>query len=252
MKSTTRRRIHEINRSFYTSAAAADFSATRERPWPGWDRVLKLLPYDSSKPSVLDVGCGNGRFATYLAERWHRPIRYLGVDVSGPLLDIARSRSLDSSRFEFDAIDFLSPRFSSFLARRTFTLIVLFGVMHHIPGFKQRRDFLSSLVQRLTDDGLLVVTFWRFGAFPRFQQKTVPWRAYNQNAAKPIDPDDLEEGDFLMRWSKQKGYVRYCHFSNEEEIDALLQSLNAPCTGRFLSDGEDNCLNQYLLFRGLR
>jgi tRNA (uracil-5-)-methyltransferase TRM9 len=248
MKSTTRRRIHAIDRSFYTSDAAVEFSEMRKHPWPGWDRVLKLLPDDSSEPSVLDVGCGNGRFAAYLAERWNRPIRYLGVDISGVLLDIARSRGLDSSHFEFDAIDFLSPRFSSFLAYRTFTLIVLFGVMHHVPGFEQRRDFLSALVQHLTDDGALAVTFWRFGAFSRFRRKIVPWHTYNQNAAEPIDPDDLEEGDFLMRWGKQKGFVRYCHFSNEQEIDALLESLNAPCIERFTSDGEDNSLNQYLLF----
>lgn len=249
MKSTTRRRINAINRCFYVSGAAAEFSATRGRPWFGWERVLELWRSIETEPFVLDVGCGNGRFAAYLADRWNRPIRYLGVDMSEPLLDIARARGLDSSRFEFDAIDFLSPRFNSFLTHRTFTQIVLFGVMHHVPGFEQRRDFLSDLIQRLIGNGELAVTFWRFGAFPRFQRKFVPWHVYNQYAAETIDPEDLEEGDFLMSWGKQKGYVRYCHFSNEDEIEALLQSINAPCIERFISDGEDNCLNQYLLFR---
>jgi hypothetical protein len=77
----------------------------------------------------------------------------------------------------------------------------------------------------------------------------VPWHAYNRDAAEPIDVDDLEEGDFLMRWGEQNDYVRYCHFSNEEEIDTLLHSLNAPFIDRFVSDGEDNSLNQYLVFR---
>lgn len=249
MKLTTRQRIQAINRFFYTSTVATEFSATRERPWSGWDRILKLLRIEANEPSVLDVGCGNGRFAAYLSDRWHLPFRYTGIDISGPLLDIARSRSLDSSRVEFEAVNFLSPRFGSFLERRTFTLIVLFGVMHHVPGFEQRRDFLSDLVQYLDGDGTLAVTFWRFGAFERFRRKFVPWQTYNQHAANAIDVDDLEEGDFLMRWGQQKGHVRYCHFSNEQEIDTLLRSVNAPCIDRFLSDGEDNRLNQYLLFR---
>ncbi|MBN1652841.1 MAG: class I SAM-dependent methyltransferase [Deltaproteobacteria bacterium] len=249
MKAATRQAIYAINLSFYRSKGAAEFDATRQYPWPGWNRLLSLLPFDMSDPSVLDIGCGNGRFALFLDEKWARPFRYLGVDVSQPLLKIARARSLDPKRFTFDAIDFLDPRFNSYLERDAFSLIVLFGVMHHVPDFEVRRGLLDTLTRRLSVDGRLAVTFWRFGADPRFRRKLVSWRAYNRDARETIDLDDLEEGDFLMRWGERKGDVRYCHFSNQEEIERLLGSLNARCTERFFSDGRGNCLNQYLLLR---
>jgi tRNA (uracil-5-)-methyltransferase TRM9 len=247
MKPVTQQAIRAIDFSFYTSDAAVDFSNTRSLPWPGWERVLSLLPRGDLELSVLDVGCGNGRFATFLAERCNTPFHYLGIDVSEPLLEIARAQDLDPNRFRFDSIDFLNPQFETYLTRQTFSLIALFGVMHHIPAFESRRDFLAMLFRHLNADGRLAATFWQFGEYQRFRRKLIPWPIYNKNAPHAIDLDDLEQGDFLMRWGERKGYVRYCHFSDQQEIDNLLRSINSGRAERFLSDGEDNRLNEYLV-----
>src|ERR1700741_2300315 len=54
--------LNNINRNFYATVAD-DFDQTRATAWPGWQR---LLPYLSMPLSVLDVGCGNARFARFL------------------------------------------------------------------------------------------------------------------------------------------------------------------------------------------
>src|SRR5437763_13738430 len=47
------------------------------------------------QPSVLDVGCGSGRIGEFVLEAGAS--RYLGIDFSEPMVDLARTRL---SRFE--------------------------------------------------------------------------------------------------------------------------------------------------------
>src|SRR5437773_46351 len=65
----TIQRLNEINRAFY-NRVAQDFDETRQQAWPGWDTLLSYLNAPLNAPlSVLDVGCGNGRFGLFLAQR---------------------------------------------------------------------------------------------------------------------------------------------------------------------------------------
>lgn len=64
--------------------------------WNGWGipiyrHVLERLPVDSDT-SLLDVGCGAGRFCRIAADRG---ARVAGIDATEPLLEIARERVLD-------------------------------------------------------------------------------------------------------------------------------------------------------------
>lgn len=61
----TIQRLNAINREFYR-VTAREFDQTRGAAWPGWER---LLPYLHPPLSVLDVGCGNGRFGLFLREK---------------------------------------------------------------------------------------------------------------------------------------------------------------------------------------
>ena len=83
--------LARINRDFY-DRRAAEFSATRERPWPAWERLAKIVEEDAGDRSVrtLDLGCGNGRLGRFLASRWGERLGYLGVDGSAEILAIAR------------------------------------------------------------------------------------------------------------------------------------------------------------------
>ena len=98
MNDDTARALEAINRAFYRERAA-EFSATREAPWRGWERLLARVrsPKRTSPLRVLDVGCGNGRFGAFLAgalEADGTRLEYVGVDASAPLLAAARLREV--------------------------------------------------------------------------------------------------------------------------------------------------------------
>src|SRR4051794_29952144 len=92
------KRLNEINRRFYETVAD-DFDQTRRSAWPGWEN---LLPYLAPPLSVLDVGCGNGRFGLFLAQHFGVDVRYWGMDNNQALLQRAREslRDLPSVQFE--------------------------------------------------------------------------------------------------------------------------------------------------------
>src|SRR5262249_27052668 len=102
MNDATARALAAINRDFYRDHAA-EFSATRSAPWRGWagpaapPRAAPRAPAGRAVPGgravrVLDVGCGNGRFARWLAPALApRAVEVWGVDASKPLLAVARA-----------------------------------------------------------------------------------------------------------------------------------------------------------------
>jgi len=77
--------FNTLNKNFY-SRNAESFSNTRAVVWAGWD---KLFEHIAPPDSVLDVGCGNGRFFKAV-KQVNSEIEYLGVDSSTELIEIAR------------------------------------------------------------------------------------------------------------------------------------------------------------------
>ena len=125
-----------INREFYRDEAQA-FSRTREEPWPGWLRVSACLEPGAEPLEVLDVGCGNGRFAAFLETQLGEraaSLRYTGLDASEALLEHARARSLASGPPRLHCADVVLSPPEDALPPGPFALIVLFGLLHHVPG----------------------------------------------------------------------------------------------------------------------
>jgi len=229
--------LNEINRRFYRTSAET-FSASRDHPWPGWERVVAGLP--GPPQSVLDVGCGNGRFGAYLAARLRGEFSYLGLDASAELLALAQRRSDLPPDTELAQHDLITGPCAAALPVGPHSLIAAFGLLHHVPSFDRRRELLCALAECLEPGGRLAVSVWRFGAFERFRHKQVPF-------APPIDTADLETGDVLLSFGEEPGAVRYCHFLDDEETDRLLAAAALPCLDRFSADGREGTLNDYLV-----
>jgi SAM-dependent methyltransferase len=241
--------LNAINRSFY-SETAGDFDATRSEPWPGWMRLLPLIEQQrvTGALHVLDVGCGNGRFGAFLADRLAPDeLRYTGIDSSEPLLSRARTRALPFAAVDFVRADLVET--PECLPSGPYALTALFGVLHHIPGIAHRKALLRRLGERLAPGGLLVVTCWEFAAFSRFREKLIPWRDYNRTARDPIDVEQLETGDHLLPWGDHGGAVRYCHFTSEGDMRQLLSSLSFDLVSSYSADGRENNLNRYFICR---
>ncbi len=220
MEAETIRRLNSINQQFY-AAVAAEFDQSRQRAWQGWDR---LLPYLAPPLSVLDAGCGNGRFGVFLAEQFGADrLRYHGSDSSAALIARAQA-ALSTVTATFDQRDLVEQAPDESLGQ--FDLVVLFGVLHHIPGADRREVLLRALADRVTPGGILAFTEWRFYDELRFRERIVAW-----------DADlDVEPGDYLLDWRRGAQALRYCHHVDDAEHARLIAATGLPVIAEYRAD----------------
>ena len=109
---------------------------------------------------VLDIGCGWGGMAIYLAR--HADVRVLGITLSEEQLALARQRAETAGvadRVTFELIDYRE------LPRRgeRFDRIVSVGMFEHV-GRPQFETFFRACANLLTDDGVMLLhTIGRMG-----------------------------------------------------------------------------------------
>ncbi len=235
MDETIRQRLNAYNHAFYQQTAD-DFDATRQRAWAGW---LRLLPWLGAVRSVLDVGCGNGRLAHFLAEHLPKPLTYHGIDLSAALLDRARQSlaGVDGLRVTLEARDIVQRPPDS----GAYDLVALIAVLHHVPGRAQREHLVQALAARLNVGGLLVFSAWRFMDSPRLAARVVP---FPEDLAPHVEP-----GDYLLDWRRGTNALRYCHAIDAEEQAALISASGLRMVDIFDADGENNQLNRYSVLR---
>jgi SAM-dependent methyltransferase len=248
MDQQTARALNALNLAFYRERAG-EFSRTRERAWPGWQRLLAWLP-PGGPQRVLDVGCGNARFARFLASH-HPGAVYVGVDASEPLLDRARARLPAVLDAQLRLADFVAEPPQAALPAGPFTLVALFGVLHGVPGAARRRALVEAAATRLASGGILALTAWRFAELPDLRRRIVPWSQAGAAGALPIDPAQLEPGDHLIRWGTD-GALRYGHALDAAELARLCAGLELTPVASYLDDGRDRQRNRYALCRADR
>jgi SAM-dependent methyltransferase len=243
MDEETARALSALNLAFYRDHAE-EFSRTRERAWPGWERLLRWLP--PGRQQVLDVGCGNARFARFLASR-HPGAGYVGVDASEPLLARARARLPDALEAELHRADFVADPPGAVLPAGRFTLVVLFGVLHGVPGAARRSALVRAAAERLAPGGVLALTAWRFAELADLRRRVVPWSDAAATGLR-IDPTRLEPGDHLLRWGRGEAR-RYAHALDADALARLTRGLGLTPVESYLDDGRDRERNRYAVHR---
>ena len=244
MNTETITRLNAINRAFY-AAVADDFDQTRGTAWSGWQR---LLPHLTTPLSVLDVGCGNGRFGLFLHDNLqpspdsalstqHSALSYTGLDSSPALLAHARDAltakaGLHATLEQRDIIE--NPPDTG-----EYDLVVLLGVLHHIPGYEQRQTFMRQLARRVKSGGLLVFAAWRFYEYDRFRERIVPWS----------EDMHVEANDYLLDWRRGAVSLHYCHYTDDAEHDALVAATGLTEIDTYRADGQGGASNRYSLLR---
>lgn len=249
MNTETVAALNRITRRFYDKSAYG-FAVTHEAPRPGWGKVLDTLaPSMKILPdlSVLDVGCGNGRFARFFKDYCKRPFSYLGLDASPALIELAAADVADIEGATCAPFDFVEDSLETLIRDQTFALVVAFGVLHHIPGRSRRRGLLKQLYRRVAPGGALACSIWRAQHPEQAGQETLSWEEYNRRSREPVEIAQLETGDNLV---VRRGYAaRYCHFVDDAETTRLVDGLPVDQIDTFTADGRAGTLNRYLLLR---
>ena len=255
ISASTAEQLSYVTSEFY-SQQTQSFSATRQMPWQGWQRCLDVIPQLSAgeKPSVLDVGCGNLRFARYLCdEAGIVPAKYFAVDNCKPLVESGEA-DIHISELAFIELDVIKSLLDNTLSSRLTVpacdLVVAFGFLHHVPGAQKRIQLLRTLLDRTKPDGFVCVSFWQFMNSQKLAAKAQEATAQGLRALG-IDASELEEHDYLIGWQDKANTWRYCHHFSQEELDELLGSLGSDVQvcAQFSADGKDNDLNRYVILQ---
>jgi SAM-dependent methyltransferase len=114
-----------------------------------------------TEPSVLDVGCGSGRIGEFVLEAGAS--RYLGIDFSGPMIDLAQERlARFGDRARLVTEDFLTAPFEG-----TFDVVLALGLFDYLP---EPDAFAARMFQHCAPGGCLV------GSFPAWSMVKGPVR----------------------------------------------------------------------------
>ncbi len=224
MNDSTIKQILALNTKFYQSVAT-HFSKTRQSNWKGWGRVVNFFE-DLPEPKVLDIGCGNGRFLNFLKENTSKKFEYTGIDNNAELLSEAQSKNPECKFIDVDVFGNLES------LKDKYNFIVVFGLMHHIPGKEFREKWLHDVIALLEEKGILVLTFWDFKAEKVL--KTLP-----------------DEGDYILGWDKKPETERYAHKFTEKELNDISTNYDVELVEKLEADGKDNKSNKYLIFKKL-
>jgi tRNA (uracil-5-)-methyltransferase TRM9 len=236
VKSDIARRLIDLNRAFYQTFAAP-FAATRVHVQPGAQRLLDRIPPGAA---VADLGCGNGNAAGFLAGHGHTG-RYLGLDLSAGLLEIARGGTYPFPA-EFRSADFFSEGWDRSLPEASFPFALAFAVLHHIPGEPARAVFLAAIRRLLDPKGIFFLSNWRFLRSPKLRERIVPWEEIGLQAAA------VDAGDYLLDWRSEGRGLRYVHIIEETERLRLAEQAGFREIECFESDGEGGNLADYAVW----
>jgi ubiquinone/menaquinone biosynthesis C-methylase UbiE len=184
---------------------APEFSRTRGTFWAELAFVRDLIPEGSS---ILDIGCGNGRFLGALEGK---AVNYTGIDFSTGLVGVARERYHERDQTAFVVGDALALSFLD----HSFDNAVSFAVLHHIPSREYRVQFLCEAARVTKPGGFIILTAWnvwhsRPGIVIEFALK------------KLLGGTHTDFGDAILDFGKEKN-ARYVHALSINEIRSLAQ-----------------------------
>lgn len=243
MNSSQIAKIIKLNNTFYKNVAQK-FSQTRGYSWAGWKKLLPIIT-NINKLSVIDLGCGNGRFFTFLCQNIQSTtFEYLGIDKSDFLLKTAKENckifaNNGRKKDQLNTFNFKKGNIFNVLEHPTtkFSLVVGFGITHHIPDSAFRINWFKEVLKLSKKQGYIVFSFW----YP------------NINKSLKKVPSYFEEGDFLFNFDLSL-LPRYVHVYSKKEL-SLIVDLYAKngfkLVKKYKSDLSNNSYNVYLVFKNV-
>jgi len=199
---------------------AGHFSATRHSTWPRVEAYLAALPVGTT---VLDVGCGNGKYMGSGSGR----IAVTGCDRSEPLVAHAAEKGYDVSVADAVVLPYRPACADVALA---------IALLHHISTRARRVEVLRGLLQSVRPGGHVLVYVWAqeqgaeskraFGSQGETQDLLVPWCLHRRFAGL-----EYAGGNSTV-------VQRYCHVYVGGELEGLCADAAAALGASFVHCGD--------------
>jgi len=179
---------------------ADDFNRTR---YSYWDYVYNFLNSIKTGSSLLDLGCGNGK---YLGVR--NDLELCALDNCENLIKIV------NVKYPF-VKTFISDVTTTPFEDNKFDNIISIAVIHHLSSEERRLEMIKELIRILKPNGQALITAW---ATEQTGTKTL------QKSTKISD-----NNDYLIPWEDKKNKKisqRFYHLFVEGEFEKLLSNFS--------------------------
>ena len=165
-------------------------------------KMLRHMTSIRGVEQVLEIGCGNGN-GTMLIKKYFEPQKITAVDLDERMIEIARRKRHDPS-VEYRVMDASNLDF----ANNTFDAVFDFGIIHHIPNWK---DCISELKRVLKPGGAVILEELSTDTF-----HTIPGRVWRILLDHPYDEmysteefvEELETQGFIINDYKESYPLR--------------------------------------------
>lgn len=138
--------------ALYDSFADTFSKSRKNHPWPELDEIIDEI-VTLGDISLLDVGCGNGRWLEECEKRWYTLSSYLGIDNSEGMIDEARKLHPDR---DFSVV----PMSAMGSLRSSYDVIVFLASFHHLDTVEERIRVLEATKSLLAPWGRIYMTNW--------------------------------------------------------------------------------------------
>ena len=180
-----------------------------------YELFINQLPQRDTQ-SILDVGCGSGRDASYFAKQGYE---VTAIDASAELIQWAQKHHM-SSRISWVHLDFSSIENQNW--ENKFTGIWACASLLHVP-FLELSFIIKSLLYTLTDDGVMYLSF-KYGEGERVDNERFfcdmnesRWKAVVAKIPQVIEYDiwlssdkraDCKKAWFNVMIKRENDYIR--------------------------------------------
>lgn len=152
-------------------------------------RIRKFTNLGENK-EVLEIGCGNGTGAKLIMKHFN-PKKINAVDLDKKMIEIAKKR-INSDEISFSVGNASKLRFND----RQFDAIFDFGIIHHIPNWK---DCLRELRRVLKPGGQIIIEDLSIETFENFIGKI-----YRKHLVHPYK--EMYRRDEFVKYLEKLGF----------------------------------------------
>lgn len=161
---------------FYTNSSEKR-SSTRKKPWPEFDHILTYInevalanqqkigegkaKKEVEPLRILELGCGDGRFAEYLDKHFEHDFVYIGIDSSKGLIDIANKTEYDN-KISFQLHDMMD--IVSYQDQQSVDVVVSIASIQHLHC-RHRQALWNEVYRILNYGGKHITTNWSYSSW---------------------------------------------------------------------------------------
>lgn len=198
----------------YDPFAQTFSESRRDHPWPELTAIITDMQ-QSGIVSILDVGCGNGRFLEEAEKLGYIPERYLGTDSSIGMIEEAQRLHPDGDFLQIDMtdIDILEGKYGAYDG------ILFLASYHHLIDREARIKTLEKTKKLLAPEGKIYMTNWNLLEQPRYAKS------------------HLGNGEFSIKIGE---YSRYYHGFTLGELEELFDEASLHIVEHRIFEGGRN------------